>query len=167
MAHEEVSKMLSKQHFQLALVQELQDSSLVVTPDVFTIDDTGIERVFISWETTLLTNSSVFLPSTKSRPIPSTGKFTKIIVDITNITKVSLNQDFKTFFISQEFVVEIQEERAFSSAVKSLTRAGSSSWIRVAPSSANFAKTLGKLPQSCLQSLLLSHRPQSQIIEGK
>ena len=86
---------------------------VVVTPDVFTVDDTGIESL-ISWETTF-NQFKCFLTFNKVKTNTINWQVHKIVVDITNITKVSLNQDFKTFFISQEFVVEIQEESFFFS----------------------------------------------------
>ena len=165
MVHEEVSKMLSKQHFQLELVQELQDSSRSVTPDVFTIDDTGIESL-ISWGKPPFNQFKCFLTFNKVKTNTINWQVHKIIVDITNITKVSLDQDFKTFFISQEFVVDIQEESFFFSC-----QIFNKGWLIELNTSRYQAqpilrRLLGKLPQSCLQSLLLSHHLQSQIIEG-
>ena len=84
---------------------------VVVTPDVFTIDDTGIENL-ISWETTF-NQFKCFLTFNKVKTNTINWQVHKVIVDITNITKVSLNQNFKAFLISQELVVEVQEESFF------------------------------------------------------
>ena len=66
---------LSRQCFQLEFAQEQPSSFVIIVPDVLTIDDTSIESL-VSWKPPFL-GSSVFLPSTKSRPIASTGNFTR------------------------------------------------------------------------------------------
>ena len=95
----------------------------------------------VSWEATFNEFKS-FLTFNEVKTDGIYWQFHKVSVDVTNITEVSLKQDFKTFFVSQEFVVEDSRRELFSSAVKSFTRAASSNWMRVAPSSANLAKNV-------------------------
>ena len=87
---------------------------VVVAPDVFTIDNTCIESL-VSWESTF-DKFKRLLTFDKVKTDSIYWQVYKIIVYITNITKVSLNQDLKAFLVSQYFIVQIQEECFFVSS---------------------------------------------------
>ena len=99
--------------FSWNLIQDFQTLFIVVAPDVFPIHNTCIKGL-ISWEATF-NEFKCFLAFNKVKTNTIYWQVHKIIVDITNITKVSLDQDFKAFLVSQEFVVEVQEESFFFS----------------------------------------------------
>ena len=99
--------------FSWNLIQDFQALFIVVAPDVFPIHNTSIKGL-ISWEATFH-QFKRFLPFNKVKTNTIYWQVHKVIVDITNITKVSLDQDFKAFLVSQEFVVEVQEESFFFS----------------------------------------------------
>ncbi len=107
------------QCFQLGFAQELPSSFVVIAPDVYHWQSLHKESYQLGSH---LLRSSVFLPSTKSKTTASTGSCT-VRIDVTNVTKVGLNQDFQAFFVCQSFLCP---KRAFSSADRSLTRLGSS-----------------------------------------
>ena len=99
--------------FSWNLIQDFQALFIVVAPDVLPIDNTCIKSL-ISWEATFH-QFKCFLAFNKVKTNTINWQVHKVIVDITNITKVSLDQDFKAFLVSQEFVVEVQEESFFFS----------------------------------------------------
>ena len=78
-----------------------------------TIDDTCIESL-VSWETTFNEFKS-FLTFNEVKTNGIYWQVHKVSVNVTNVSEVSLKQDFKTFFVSQEFVVEVQEKSLFFS----------------------------------------------------
>ena len=91
--------------FSWNLFQNFQACFVVITPDVLTIDNTCIKSL-ISWETTFHKFKS-FLPFNKVKTDSIYWQVHKVSVDVTHVTKVSLDQDLKTFFVSQEFIVEV------------------------------------------------------------
>ena len=85
--------------FSWNLLKNSQALFVVVTPDVFTIDNTCIKSL-ISWETTFNQFKS-FLTFNEIKTDSIYWQVYKVSVDVTNVTKVSLKQDFKTFLVSQ------------------------------------------------------------------
>ena len=85
--------------FSWNLLKNSQALFVVVTPDVFTIDNTCVESL-VSWETTFNEFKS-FLTFNEVKTDGIYWQVYKVSVNVTNISKVSLKQDFKTFFVSQ------------------------------------------------------------------
>ena len=131
--------------FSWNLIQDFQALFIVVAPDVFPIHNTCIKGL-ISWEATFH-QFKCFLAFNKVKTNTIYWQVYKVIVDITNITKVSLDQDFKTFLVSQEFVVEVQEESFFFSC-----QIFNKSWLI----ELNTSRT--KLSQFCEDFLVSCHK---------
>ncbi len=103
-----------------------------------------------------------FLPSTKSKTVPSTASLLQGRVDITNHQNLVWIKH-RTFLVSQEFVVRFRKKYL---AVKSLTRAGSSELnTEESLSSSQFGKDflVEKLAKLSTKSSTFLHL-QSQII---
>ncbi len=68
----------------------------------------------VSWEATFNEFKS-FLTFNEVKTDGIYWQFHKVSINVTNVSEVSLKQDFKTFFVSQKLVVEVQEESFFFS----------------------------------------------------
>ena len=107
------SKVSQDNIFSWNLIQDFQTLFIVITPDIFTINNTSIESL-VSWETTF-NKFKCLLTFDKVKTNTVNWQVHEIIIDITNITKVCLNQDFKAFLVRQKFIVKIQEKCFFIS----------------------------------------------------
>ncbi len=141
--------------FSAGLFQNFQACfSEVVAPDVLPHNPACY---FVSWKPPLTSSRVFFLPQSQDRLHLLRSQ--KVIVDITDITKVSLDQDFKTF--SQEFVVGSRRELFFS-ADKSLTRKQFS-----CPIEYDVAPKLNEALAATKLSTSFHAFPTGLIIEGK
>ena len=97
--------------FSWDLLKHCQALFIVVAPNVFTVDNPCIKSL-VSREATF-NKFKCFLTFNEVQTNRIYWQLYKVCIDVTNVTKVGLNQDFQAFLVCQKLLIKVQEESFF------------------------------------------------------